>query len=203
MEFGNYGWSFGARLTQKSEGSRSWSLNTFGNIEKKIGALKGVIENIQKKSALKTLFEEEILRSKTAKTMFNRWLIRKEQMWRQRSRINFLTKGDCNTKFYRSMTMVWRRNEIKSIVIDRERWYDVSKLKLGLNIFVKNHFKQTVKAKVLLNTKGMKKLDITMANTLATTATEEEVKHAVWSCNEEKAQGFEEYNFKIFQRNVD
>jgi hypothetical protein len=74
----------------------------------------------------------------------NELLYRKEMMWLQRSRIDWLREGDRNTKFFHSKA-VWRarKNKIKKLRDDSGAWQENTKI---MGRMATDYFKNLFKA---------------------------------------------------------
>ncbi len=98
-----------------------WSRESFGSIKKQIEVLK------QKLHQAETLAiqDQEHESINGLRRELNTLLEKEENMWRQRSRVSWLTQGDRNTKyFHERASQRRRRNSISRLCDERGSWHD-------------------------------------------------------------------------------
>ncbi|CAM9000522.1 unnamed protein product [Rhodiola kirilowii] len=74
----------------------SWNTKVFGNVMMRIRKIEKKLKNIKELPRTTETVEQEKLLEST----LDEWLAREEYLWRQRSRIQWLKKGDRNTAFF-------------------------------------------------------------------------------------------------------
>ena len=89
---------------------QSWSRAKFGNVVKENNKSRSLLEELMSMNA-----DQHTIREATDR--MNELLYREEMLWMQRSRIDWLSEGDRNTKFFHCKA-VWRarKNRIKTLV---------------------------------------------------------------------------------------
>lgn len=97
---------------------KKWRSENFGAVTKQIEEQRTHLNNI---CSLGNNADPQALREALDK--MNELLYREEMMWLQRSRINWLREGDCNTKYFHRRA-VWRarKNYIKRLKDENGRW---------------------------------------------------------------------------------
>uniref|UniRef100_A0A2N9HS98 Reverse transcriptase domain-containing protein n=1 Tax=Fagus sylvatica TaxID=28930 RepID=A0A2N9HS98_FAGSY len=97
------------KQTKTNKRLKWWNKNIFGTIQKRIEELGKAIDDIQAKEPTMANCELEA----TLQAQYQEFLRREEAIWRQKSRISWLTTPDLNTKFFQVSTIVRRkRNQI-------------------------------------------------------------------------------------------
>jgi hypothetical protein len=96
-----------------------WNHSHFGNIQAKIKSTLSKLDHIQQTPhSFLSFSEEQIL-----KTDLDDLLLKEEILWRSKSRENWLTCNDLNTKFFHSSTIIRRRsNAINFLKYDEGIW---------------------------------------------------------------------------------
>jgi hypothetical protein len=97
---------------------QSWSRKKFGNLLKELDKCRKELEHLMwlntDRAAIRRVSDQ-----------MNELLYREEMLWMQRSRINWLTEGDRNTKFFhQKATWRARKNRIKRLKDDNGTWKD-------------------------------------------------------------------------------
>ncbi|GKB14420.1 hypothetical protein Tco_0848343, partial [Tanacetum coccineum] len=118
---------------------KQWSLPTFGNNTRKIDDLTKKIQIIQTLPHTPGNFH----RHRTLLQELETTWLREEMFWHQRSRVNWLNYGDCNSRFFH-LNAIQRglRNSISGLINSQGEWvYDHE----GIQRLVQDHFKAIYK----------------------------------------------------------
>ncbi|GJZ78991.1 reverse transcriptase [Tanacetum coccineum] len=118
---------------------KQWSLATFGNNRRKIDDLTKELQIIQTLPHTPGNF----YRQRTLLQELETTWLREEMFWHQRSRINWLNYGDCNSRFFH-LNAIQRglRNSVSGLIISQGEWvYDHE----GIQRLVQDHFKAIYK----------------------------------------------------------
>uniref|UniRef100_A0A803PMJ8 Reverse transcriptase domain-containing protein n=1 Tax=Cannabis sativa TaxID=3483 RepID=A0A803PMJ8_CANSA len=113
-------------LTQRCQRTRkalqSWKITTFGNCDRRIKETENRLAWIQNQTISPRLSAEE---DSLKRNLSELWF-RKESMWKQQSKENWLKLGDRNSKFFHTSTIIrQRRNKIQEIRDKHGHWvYD-------------------------------------------------------------------------------
>lgn len=75
----------------------------FGNLNIKRNNILNEILDLDKTSELRNLTSKENFKLNVLKTELNKLTDQKEIMWRQRSRVQWISKGDKNSNFHRNV----------------------------------------------------------------------------------------------------
>lgn len=149
-------------LNQFLEKLLAWNKDTFENIFQKkkrcMLQLEGAQRALARSNTAGLLRLEERLRKERKEI-----LLQEKMLWRQKSRIEWIKEGDCNTRFFHT-TLVRRRNMAESLQDDQGEWVtDKAKLKdmalsfftnlftaepcLGEGVFIRGRFPSLSEAK--------------------------------------------------------
>ncbi|XP_028101054.1 uncharacterized protein LOC114300374 [Camellia sinensis] len=114
--------SLSTNLLQVANDSLIWNKEIFGNIFKSKRCLLSRIEGIQK--ALANHFSHNLfLLEKDLIRQFNKTLLQEEILWFQKSRVNWITQGERNTKYFHVFTITkCKRIKIDSLLYDTGNW---------------------------------------------------------------------------------
>ncbi|GJY00798.1 hypothetical protein Tco_0358950 [Tanacetum coccineum] len=118
---------------------KQWSLPTFGNNTRKIDDITKEIQIIQTLPHTPGNFH----RHRTLLQELETTWLREEMFWHQRSRVNWLNYGDCNSRFFH-LNAIQRglRNSISGLINSQGEWvYDHE----GIQRLVQDHFKAIYK----------------------------------------------------------
>jgi len=97
-----------------------WNQRVFGNIHKRKRHVLARIKGIQLKLADRHIpflvnLEKDLMHE------FQAILKQEEELWRLKSRVDWMTEGDCNTKFFHTTTLIRRnKNRISGLKIDSQ-----------------------------------------------------------------------------------
>jgi hypothetical protein len=96
-------------LTKKLKYTRSslksWNLNCFGNIHKRISHTFSQLDHIQQSPPSPSSFDQEMMLQNNLDNL----LIQEVSLWRNKSRETWLTCKDLNTRFFHTSTVIKRR----------------------------------------------------------------------------------------------
>ncbi|KAL7247368.1 hypothetical protein ACSBR2_002308 [Camellia fascicularis] len=123
---------------------QDWNKNIFGNIFRRKRWLLGRINRIQISQARTYSHNLHKLENELT-TEYNRVLYQEELFWFQKSRVNWITQGERNTKFFHMSTIIKRR-KIKIEVLKNEEgvWVDnPMQLKTLVHDYFQNLFAYT------------------------------------------------------------
>ncbi|TYI88181.1 hypothetical protein E1A91_D04G189500v1, partial [Gossypium mustelinum] len=125
----------------------------------------------------------------------------KESIWRQKSRMTWLKEGDANCAFFHGEVKIKaKRKMVYSLKIGGHWYKEPKEIKEGLYNFFKNYFNCPArKWRMELDLK-FRMLNEEMAFRLEEPFLMEEIKEAVWSCDESKATGPDGFNLCFFRK---
>ncbi|KAK4255495.1 hypothetical protein QN277_008493 [Acacia crassicarpa] len=175
----------------------SWSRKEFPNNTKCINLLKAYVADLTQKDRSAEV-SREILE---ARRELDRLLELEEQYWWQRSRINWLTAGDKNSRFFHVSTIKRRqRNRISCIKDDGGNWLmDKEAISQNVADYFQNLFATSApnSMDVVLNYIEPKISD-DMNQTLMHSISREEIKAAAFSLGSTKAPGPDGFSGKFY-----
>ncbi|KAL9680101.1 hypothetical protein QQ045_017978 [Rhodiola kirilowii] len=108
------------KLLHLTQQLKVWNRKSFGHVGNHLRKLKKDLAEVRQCTRTQSSSEKE----KSLTNEIDEWLIRKETMWAQRSRISWLSEGDNNTKYFHLKANARRRiNTISSLVDSEGRSY--------------------------------------------------------------------------------
>ena len=190
------------KLQTISQGLVKWSRDTFGSVRKEIKRLKKELEDLRADPARIAPSHNELKINQNLIEVYHR----EEVMWRQRSRIEWLTAGDRNTKFFHLRASIRRKkNMIKAlqnslgVVVD-----DPAELRALANEFYHNLYtSEGVQNMDAVLDHVPRKVSAEMNASLCAPYTNEEVKIALFQMFPTKAPGPDGFPAHFYQRHWD
>ena len=165
-----------------------WSRNSFGSLKKQIEVLK---QKIQQAETL-SIQDRQHENINGLRRELNLLLGKEEHMWRQRSRISWLTMGDRNTKYFHGRaSQRCRRNFISRLSDERGGWLESNEEIAGkmieyyTSLFTTSHPTNMVEAVTNVH----KVVTVEMNNSLTREFKAEEVEQAIKQMAPSKAPG--------------
>ena len=99
----------------------AWNKLEFGHVSRTIAELQNKLEWLEKQP-----FSPKLSTSlKTTRIELNCWLEKEDEMWRQRSHINWLQSGDRNTIFFHEKALArYKKNLIEGLLDAEGKWQE-------------------------------------------------------------------------------
>ncbi|TYJ47336.1 hypothetical protein E1A91_A02G182400v1, partial [Gossypium mustelinum] len=191
------------RKLRKLKGAlKKWNRDNHNVLENRIVECEDRIKMIDGISDQRVLNEGEMEELKRLNVEFWEAMKFKESLWRQKSRMMWLKEGDANTAFFHRAIKIKakKKKTIYRMKIGRSWCNDPKELKMKVYDFFKNHFRgsgRNWRMKMELDFKRLKESD---AKKLEVPFSIEEIRDAIWSCEEIKAPGPNGFNMCFFRR---
>ena len=117
--------STGSTLESCLEKCRSsleaWNKIVFGHVGRKVAELQKRLEWLELQPSSMEINKD----MKRTRSDLNIWLEKEDDIWRQRSRINWLQSGDRNTSFFHAKASArQKKNFIEGILDENEVWQE-------------------------------------------------------------------------------
>ncbi|GKV45295.1 hypothetical protein SLEP1_g52400 [Rubroshorea leprosula] len=197
------GWA-GFKCKQKlkllKDECKGWNRGVFGNVEIQLDTLLKHIGRLDKKSEAEELSENEVLLRK--KCFQEMWDIfrRKEAVWRQKSRNNWVRLGDANTAFFHRCVQTRRAQNAISGILGDEGWIEEPELikaeavKYFSELFHKEQWSRPVMGGI-----QFRKISAAQKEWLERPFSIEEIEEGLRSCDGSKAPGPDGFNFNFIK----
>ena len=169
-------------------------------MDNRISDMESVIHDLERSSDERELDDMERARLNAAYSVLHQWLIRREQIWRQRARTYGFNMKDHNMKFFHASTVFRRKkNEIIQTKINGRSVQGVSNLKSKIRNYFAERFAQEQVPAFDFSMDEHPKISEAQSKFLEAIPSREEIKIVVWACGIDKAPGFDGYNFKFIR----
>ncbi|GKV01451.1 hypothetical protein SLEP1_g14002 [Rubroshorea leprosula] len=179
---------------------KGWNRGVFGNVEIQLETLLKHIERLDKKSEAEELSEnEELMRKKCFQEMWD-ILRRKEAVWKQKSRNNWVRLGDANTAFFHRSVQTRRAQNAISGILGDEGWIEEPELvkaeavKYFSELFHKDQWSRPVMGGI-----QFRKISAAQKEWLERPFPIEEIEEGLRSFDGSKAPGPDGYNFNFIK----
>ncbi|GAU50480.1 hypothetical protein TSUD_409650 [Trifolium subterraneum] len=191
------------KLKRLKEKLRRWNKDIFGNVHSYVNEAEQDLSNIQ--AQLQTSGHTDSLRSleRIAQSNLAKALIRQEEFWKEKARLNWQLEGDRNTSFFHRITKIKNSKKlISSLKNNNEVITDQNQLADHVVDYFKNVFcTNTVLQDQLLVEEVIPSLIDDNVNTLLTLIpSRDEIKNAVFSLNKDSAPGPDGYGAFFYQK---
>ncbi|XP_028754982.1 uncharacterized protein LOC114714409 [Neltuma alba] len=191
------------KLQQFSIAAASWNRDVFGMVEKRKRRIMARLEGIQKSNSYPySSFLQNL--EMELQTELEAVLTQEELKWFQKSRGEWVNKGDRNTRFYHLKTTITRRrNRIVALKDSNNDWVSNDKdLTVMVVDFFKKLFTEENQVHSSLDTSNcFPYLDDFNYSKLAQLPSEDEIKKAMFSMGPYKAPGVDGFPPIFFQAN--
>jgi hypothetical protein len=130
------------KLKSTKSALKSWNLNCFANIQKRISHTLSQLDQVQQSSPTPFSFDQEMMLQNNLDNL----LIQEESLWRNKSRETWLTCKDLNTRFFHTSTVIKRRrNAIDFLQLPSGLW---SSERQDIGNFFTSHFKNVFNSSI-------------------------------------------------------
>ncbi|KAH1120712.1 hypothetical protein J1N35_003872 [Gossypium stocksii] len=125
----------------------------------------------------------------------------KESIWKQKSRMSWLKEGDSNSAFFHRAVKFKAKRKMVNRMKFGNYWYsNPMALKEKLVNYFSDHFSCLLRNWKMDFVLNFKRLSDSEASNLELPFSMEEIKEAVWSCDENKAPGPDGFNICFFRK---
>ena len=99
----------------------AWNKEEFGHVGRKIAKFQQKLEWLELQPSSSGMARE----MRSTRTDLNCWLEKEDEIWRQRSRLNWFQRGDRNTSFFHAKASArYQKNYIDGLVDEQVRWQE-------------------------------------------------------------------------------
>jgi hypothetical protein len=183
---------------------KDWHHNHTKNLDSKIMGVKSRIAQLDEKGEQFVLQDVEITElHDLSLSLHSLSRVQNSITW-QKSRMHWLNEGDANTKFFHGMMSHMRRNNsinllsVGGVVIE-----GVQNNRTTVYNHFSSHFQATGEERPSVYGLPFRQLSFGEAGNLTRPFSIEEVKQAVWDCDDSKSPGPDGVNFDFIKKNWD
>nr|XP_025665300.1 uncharacterized protein LOC112763991 [Arachis hypogaea] len=180
---------------------RQWNKECSGSIESNLVKLEEEMKKVDEEKEKGGDDECLLARAMAIRNVIEVWYGRREDYWKQLSRLRFASQMDKNTKFYHSVAKTRRRSKvIEEIHINGNCYRGVGRVKNEVRQFYKELYKEEQILNILFNKSLVKSISAAEASSMELIPSKEEIKSAVWHCPPSRAAEPDGFNFKFIRR---
>ncbi len=111
----NQPFKLSTKLKEVEKKLKEWNKETFANIHYKVNQVKSELFELQKVEPS----ESNLVAEENLKANYNELLAKEEILWKQKSRIQWLTSSTLNTRFFHLTTIIRRRRNTIDFLKDK------------------------------------------------------------------------------------
>ncbi|CAL5344867.1 unnamed protein product [Camellia sinensis] len=190
-----------SKLKLLREALRNWNREVFGDVSAKLKNAEEELNKLDLLAETRALVDSEKARRNVVNSEVWKLSRRAEWIWLQKARLDWVLKGDKNTRYFHVMaTSRQSKNGLYSVTVGDRVVEDPGEVKLEVCSHFKKHFSEDWKVRPSLdgvfrsvrNSQAFKMLEAEFA--------EEELWEAIKNCDGNKAPGPDGFNLLCFQK---
>ncbi|KAL9659189.1 hypothetical protein QQ045_018665 [Rhodiola kirilowii] len=191
-----------SRLRACGEMISKWNKEAYGSVQQRMKALKAKLENTRKVFRS----DEMVVEEANVAAELHKWRLREELLWRQRSRAEWLLKGDRNTNFFHVRASHGKKvNRIDKLRNDEGEWLtEESAIAYQIRNYFESLFKSSIEGDQIewsCHLTGIPcKVPQVATDKLCEPVTEIEIKEAVFQMSPIKAPGLDGFSAIFYQK---
>ena len=175
---------------------KAWNASHSQNLSAKINSLKDRQTLLDAKGEFEALFGDDCDELHEVSANIHSLSRLNNSICWQQSRNHWLREGDANTKYFHSILSTRRRrNAICSILVDGVRIDGVHPVRQAVFTHFANHFMSQAKVRPSVSNLRFRKLSVVEGGSLTKPFSVDEVKEAIWDCDNFKSPGPDGVNF--------
>lgn len=181
---------------------KRWSKEVFGHLGHQKQKLQRELSRLESRHKLAPMSAQDVLRRNQIRHQLEGILIQEELMWLQKSRCNWYSFGDRNTRYFHAIANNRRkRNRVEALKLQDDEWlYDVQAIKeAGSTYFEKLYQEEDGALDTVIFDKSYPPLDDDILFSLTEHIQPAEIKRALFDMGPLKAPGPDGLNPLFFQ----
>ncbi|GKV53234.1 hypothetical protein SLEP1_g59770, partial [Rubroshorea leprosula] len=188
------------KLQLLKEECKRWNKEVFGNVERRYESLLQQIEMLDKKSEDTDLNENEVLLRKVCSQEVWEVLQKREAVWRQKSRANWVRLGDANTAFFHRSVHARRAQNVLSGILGEGGWVEEPEMvkeeavRYFCQLFQNDQWSRPVMGGI-----QFRRISDEQREWLERPFSIEEIEEGLHSCDGSKAPGPDGFNFNFIK----
>ncbi|GKV15237.1 hypothetical protein SLEP1_g26035 [Rubroshorea leprosula] len=188
------------KLKLMKDECKRWNKEVFGNVETRWGILSKEIEELDIKSEEVELDENEVLFRRECFQEMWEILRKREAMWKQKSRNNWIRLGDANTAFFHRCVHARRAQNAISGILGEDGWVEEpSRVKEEAVRYFSQLFQNEQWKRPVLGGIHFNRISTAQREWLEWPFSVEEIEEGLQSCDGAKAPGPDGYNFNFIK----
>ncbi|WMV15560.1 hypothetical protein MTR67_008945 [Solanum verrucosum] len=188
------------KLKMLKQKLKEWRMTHRNDWKRKKEEILQQLAEMEKTQELRLLSEDELLQKVHLAMEFEEVAKQEEIAWRQRSRIQWLKKGDKNTKFFHRVATAHKRfNSIDTLVVEGNSISDPEDIKGEIINFYQKLYTETEQWRPEFKLQGLETITEEERDWLQTHFEEAEVLKCIKSCASDKAPGPDGFPMCFFQ----
>lgn len=189
------------KLKRLKEDLKRWNRDHFGHIDNKIQAVREEIQKLDECDDKEELSDEGAARRREASAQLILHMNNRRSLLAQKARIRWLREGDVNSKiFHKAIQQRRVANGITGLEVDGLWCEEPLAVKAAIKGFFKSQFGKKEANMVEMPTDLFEsRLDEAEGELLTREFSEEEIKEAIWDCDNSKSPGPDGFGLDFFK----
>ncbi|GLT99814.1 hypothetical protein SLE2022_172280 [Rubroshorea leprosula] len=199
-EEGYAGYRCKQKLKRLKEFLKGWNKEVFGNMEAQFQSLANGVEQVDLKNELIELEEGEVVLRKEGFQQLWEILWKREAIWKQKSRSNWVRLGDQNTRYFHKIANGRKAQNSISGLWSNGQWVeDPDMVKDEMVKYFSKMFREDSWNRPKPSNLAFRRISSEQKEWLERPFTAEEIEEGLKSCDGSKAPGPDGYNFNLLK----
>ncbi|XP_050232935.1 uncharacterized protein LOC126681437 [Mercurialis annua] len=180
---------------------KTWNREIFGDMNSKLLDTQLKISELESSADFQDLNDEDGARLSTLYSEFHLISKNLDSLWHQKSRLNWHSHGDKNSKYFHAMASKHSNsNAISEVLIDETCYNSAPAIKHQVYSFYRQLFSRSAEISYSLASLPIRQLLHSQAAALSIPFSEEEIYATLLGCDDNKAPGPDGFNYFFYKK---